>query len=238
MRRKLLLALAATVSAASPPTAGARPQLSSVSSTRHHHDHHLWAQRAEEQPPSSAVGETVLQIVNNVAGAGILTLSAGMAGGVGSIPAMLLCLGMGAISGYTFYILGEACELTGETTFKGLWSRALGASTTWVVDLSIALMCLSAATIYSGILGDVITQMLALMRVPAGMNVRGANIIAITLTALVPLSLLQVREAQRCAAARLAAASRTVARAPPPARRRPCAALRAATFLSCAVRAP
>jgi len=137
------------------------------------------------------VTATALQIINNVAGAGILTLSAGMSAGVGWVPATVLCIAMGIISGYTFYILGEACETTGETTFKGLWSRTLGAGSSWIVDASIALMCLSAATIYSGILGDVITQVLRLARVPPALNIRGANIVAITVSALVPLSLLK-----------------------------------------------
>ena len=48
--------------------------------------------------------------------------------------------------------------MTGETSFKGLWATTLGPSTTWLVDLTIAIMCLSAATIYSGILGDTSTQ--------------------------------------------------------------------------------
>ena len=187
----LWLALALqTASAASPPHAPARPRFSE-SQLRSSRASQLVAKSSEPVPQSSDVGETIIQIVNNVAGAGILTLSAGMSGGVGSVPATLLCLTMGLISGYTFYILGEACELTGETTFKGLWSRTLGASSSWVVDASIALMCLSAATIYSGILGDVITQLLSLTSLPAALNVRGANIIAITASALVPLSLLK-----------------------------------------------
>ena len=43
------------------------------------------------KPVGSSVTMTVVQIVNNVAGAGILTLSAGMSRGVGSVPASLLC---------------------------------------------------------------------------------------------------------------------------------------------------
>lgn len=101
--------------------------------------------KSDPEPPSSSMGETVLQIINNVAGAGILTLSAGMSGGVGWVPASILCVLMGAISAYTFYIVGEGCSLVDETTFKGLWSRALGPSSSWVVDASIALMCFSAA---------------------------------------------------------------------------------------------
>ena len=41
--------------------------------------------------PGCSVTTTVVQIVNNVAGAGILTLAAGMAAGVGWGPAILMC---------------------------------------------------------------------------------------------------------------------------------------------------
>ena len=69
---------------------------------------------------------TVVQIVNNVAGAGILTLAAGMAAGVGWVPAIAICVALGAISGYTFYLIGASCELTGTSNFKGLWGATLG----------------------------------------------------------------------------------------------------------------
>lgn len=144
----------------------------------------------EEFLPVS-IPSTVLQIVNNVAGAGILTLSAGMAGGVGSVPAALLCLALGGISGITFHMIGAACELTGQTSFKGLWAATLGSSTTWVVDTAVALMCLAAAIIYSGILGDISTQLLGLAGVSPSFNIRWINILAITLSALTPLSLLR-----------------------------------------------
>ena len=49
--------------------------------------------------PGCSVSTTVVQIVNNVAGAGILTLAAGMAAGVGWAPAILICAALGAISG-------------------------------------------------------------------------------------------------------------------------------------------
>jgi amino acid permease len=185
----LLLLIAAThaVSPASrspAPILGAARRASQSGATTH-----LLAAAAE--PPPVSVGTTVLQIVNNVAGAGILTLAAGMAGGVGSIPAAALCLALGLISGFSFYLIGAACEATGQTSFKGLWAQTLGASTTWIVDASIALMCLSAAIIYSGILGDVFTQLLAFAGVPDRANVRSINIAALTAFAVAPLSLLK-----------------------------------------------
>ena len=78
------------------------------------------------KPVGSSVTMTVVQIVNNVAGAGILTLAAGMAAGVGWVPAIAICVALGAISGYTFYLIGASCELTGTSNFKGLWGATLG----------------------------------------------------------------------------------------------------------------
>eukprot|EP00965_Chrysotila_dentata_P090116 2974491-Pleurochrysis_carterae.AAC.1 len=134
---------------------------------------------------------TIVQIVNNVAGAGILTLAAGMAAGVGWIPAIIICLTLGTISGFTFYLIGAACEMTGETSFKGLWSRTLGARSAWVVDGCIALMCLSCAIIYSGILGDVFKALLQLAGVKPSAMLRSATIITLTACVLTPLSLLK-----------------------------------------------
>jgi hypothetical protein len=65
---------------------------------------------------------SVFNLVNNVAGAGILTLSAGMAPGTGWIPAILICAILGVLSCHTFSIIGEACELTGEADFKVCWT--------------------------------------------------------------------------------------------------------------------
>jgi hypothetical protein len=70
-----------------------------------------------EEGKATIIG-SVFNLVNNVAGAGILTLSAGMATGTGWIPAMLICAFLGTIGGHCFKIIGEACELTGEADFK------------------------------------------------------------------------------------------------------------------------
>lgn len=66
----------------------------------------------------ASIAASVFNLVNNVAGAGILTLSAGMAGGTGWIPAISICTILGVISAHCFSIIGESCELTGEKTFK------------------------------------------------------------------------------------------------------------------------
>ena len=73
---------------------------------------------AQKEQGKATIIASVFNLVNNVAGAGILTLSAGMAGGTGWIPAISICTILGAISSHCFAIIGESCELTGEKTFK------------------------------------------------------------------------------------------------------------------------
>jgi amino acid permease len=75
---------------------------------------------------------------------------------------------------------------------QGLWAATFGPETTWVVDSMIAVLCLACAVIYSGILGDVFTQLLSQSRVlPSGWNTRGGNIVVITALALLPMSLIK-----------------------------------------------
>lgn len=66
----------------------------------------------------ASIPASIFNLVNNVAGAGILTLSSGMATGTGWIPAIIICAILGLLSSHTFSIIGEACELTGEVDFK------------------------------------------------------------------------------------------------------------------------
>ena len=66
----------------------------------------------------ASIPASIFNLVNTVAGAGILTLSSGMATGTGWVPAILICSVLGLLSSHTFAIIGEACELTGEVDFK------------------------------------------------------------------------------------------------------------------------
>ena len=71
-----------------------------------------------DHPGTASVGASIFNLVNNVAGAGILALSAGQAKGTGWIPSIAICALLGVISARTFSMIGEACELTGEEDFK------------------------------------------------------------------------------------------------------------------------
>lgn len=72
----------------------------------------------EASGSSSSMLASTFQLVNNVAGAGLLALSASQAAGTGYIPAIAIAVGLGALSARTFILLGYACDLTGERDFK------------------------------------------------------------------------------------------------------------------------
>jgi amino acid permease len=74
---------------------------------------------------------------------------------------------------------------------QGLWAKTIGEKSTFLVDAMIAIMCLACSVIYSGILGDVFTPLLAQAGVPDLWNGRTSNIIAITAALLLPLSLIK-----------------------------------------------
>merc|ERR1740124_458476 len=80
----------------------------------------------KEDEGKSSVMTTIFNLANNVAGAGILTLAAGKASGTGWIPSILTRMTLAFMSAHTFILIGKACEMTGEKTFKGLWAGAFG----------------------------------------------------------------------------------------------------------------
>jgi sodium-coupled neutral amino acid transporter 11 len=141
-----------------------------------------------EEAGTSTVPSSIFNLVNNVAGAGILTLSSGMARGTGWVPAISTCLVLGAISSHTFCLIGKSCELTNSRDFKSLWSKTISPNSTPVVDLIITLMCSAASVIYSGILGDITKELLANFNID---STRTNNILFVTAGILLPLSLLK-----------------------------------------------
>ena len=67
---------------------------------------------------NSTVTASVFNLVNNVAGAGILALSAGQAKGTGWIPSIAIATVLGWLSGEAFVMVGEACDMLHEADFK------------------------------------------------------------------------------------------------------------------------
>ena len=72
---------------------------------------------------------------------------------------------------------------------KGLWAATMGERSAYMVDSMICILCFSCAVIYSGILGDLITSLLAQITHHASSRTR--NIVAVTVAALWPMSLIK-----------------------------------------------
>jgi amino acid permease len=110
----------------------------------------------------ASVSTSIFNLANNVAGAGILTLAAGKAvSGTGWIPATIICVALAFGSAHTFILIGKACEMTGQKTFKGLWGTSFGESTAWIVDSMVFIQCFLVSIIYTGLLGDIFSALLA-----------------------------------------------------------------------------
>ena len=120
-------------------------------------------------------------LVNNVAGCGFLTLTAGAAG-TGYLPAIGLVAFLGAVSCGSFLLFGEDALRYQASDVRSLWSEAVGANA-WAVDASVAAFCGAAAVIYHGIVGDVFGPLVEkYLDIPPSITVY-----AVALLALFPL---------------------------------------------------
>jgi amino acid permease len=149
----------------------------------------LFVSRGGGKQRGSSPATSIFNLVNNVAGAGLLTLSAGMAGGVGSGPAAIIGVALGAMSAYTFAAVGTCCEALKVKDFRGLWCKTIGESSAFAIDAAISVMCLSACVIYSGIIADVVTSLVATAGL--GNPGRAVNLGLVTTGVLLPLCLLK-----------------------------------------------
>ena len=144
---------------------------------------------------NASLATSVFNLANNVAGAGLLTLSAGKAaGGSGWIPSIAICGSLAYASAFTFILIGKACEITGEKSFKGLWSQAFGEGTAYLVDSIVFLQCFISSTIYIGLLGDIFSALLQGSALAANQPLlasRTGVILLVAASILFPLNLIK-----------------------------------------------
>ena len=141
---------------------------------------------------TASFAASVFNLANNVAGAGLLTLAAGKATGAsGWIPSIAICCTLAMASARTFILIGKSCEITGEKTFKGLWSKAFGESTAFIVDSIVFIQCFLSSTIYIGLLGDIFSALLKGTMLPPVVSSRTGVILLIGATVLFPLNLIR-----------------------------------------------
>lgn len=139
----------------------------------------------------SSVPQSAVNLAKNIAGAGMLSLPAGVAAFSGSpkalVPALAITALLGLLSAYTFVLIADVCQRTGETTYPGVWAKTVSRGTAWLP----AVACLSKAAIgciaFSMILGDCLPLLLGPLGLPAMVTSRTGSMISFTALALLPL---------------------------------------------------
>mmetsp|Transcript_16099 Transcript_16099/g.24628 ORF Transcript_16099/g.24628 Transcript_16099/m.24628 type:complete len:515 (+) Transcript_16099:18-1562(+) len=150
-----------------------------------------WRMPRDDDNGTSSMATSIFNLANNVAGAGILTLAAGKATGTGWIPSIIICFALALCSSHTFVLIGKACEMTGEHTFKELWDDAFGEKTAWIVDTLVFLQCFFVSIIYTGLLGDIFSALLKSAGVSSILAERTSVIQISTVCILWPLSMIK-----------------------------------------------
>lgn len=128
-------------------------------------------------------------------GAGVLALPAAVAtmGDVSRalLPASMLLGFLGILSAYSFYSIGRTCSEERVHSLEEAWERIMGKDSAWIVTLSCFIIPLSAALIYSIVLGDFLSSLARAAGVKGLLAIRQTSILAVTAAALYPLCLLK-----------------------------------------------
>lgn len=133
---------------------------------------------------TATITKLVFNLVKNIVGAGVLSLSSGVAA-FGNAPSALLpataLIGIiGVMSAFGFATIGKVCAYTGATSYQEAWERTVGPETAWIPAGSAVFMTFSACLAYSMILADTFS---ALLRTDA----RNTVLLAVTTFILLPL---------------------------------------------------
>lgn len=145
-----------------------------------------------EEEGKASILTSIFNLSNNVAGAGLLTLAAGKAvSGTGWVPSIMTCVALAFGSAQTFSLIGKACEMTGEGSFKGLWSVAFGDQTSWVLDSFVFVQTFFSSVIYTGLLGDIFSALLRTSKLPYMLTNRKSIILIAASCILWPLNMIR-----------------------------------------------
>jgi amino acid permease len=141
---------------------------------------------------TATIPNEVFNLVKSIVGAGVLSLPYAVAvyGNAPSalVPAVALIAAMGALSGYTFGLIGRVCQNTNTNSYAEAWDATVGKQLSPLIAFSCFIDCFAGNLSYSMILADTTTSLLA----AAGIAVtRTQSLLAVTSLVLLPLCLLK-----------------------------------------------
>mmetsp|Transcript_19860 Transcript_19860/g.29844 ORF Transcript_19860/g.29844 Transcript_19860/m.29844 type:complete len:465 (-) Transcript_19860:183-1577(-) len=146
----------------------------------------------DETGGSATIPSTVFNLVKSIAGAGVLSLPAGIAafGNAPSalVPATILIALMGGVSAYTFALIGRLCSQTNTESYSDAWDATVGAKWSPLIAFSCFIDCFAGNLSYSMILADTFTSLLESVGVAV---TRTQSLFGVTGLVLLPLCLLK-----------------------------------------------
>lgn len=140
----------------------------------------------------ASMASLTFNLVKSIVGAGVLSLPAGIAsfGNAPSamIPASILIVAIGGLSGYGFSLIGRVCAYTSSTSYREAWEKSIGKETSAIAAASCTIKTAFATTAYSMILADTFKAIFS----SVGFSLSRANtLLGLTATVLLPLCLLK-----------------------------------------------
>lgn len=159
------------------------------------------------RPNSPSIASTAASVTKSLVGAGMLSLSAGVAAFTrapeGLLLAIVMVIGMTAVSAYTFDLVAQASVWSDSRDFGDTWAATVGKRYTWVSRIAACAGSGLACLIYAIVLGDSLTSIFrGVLTAPTGFGLldawrdsllpwcsRGPLLVALTFVVLFPLCL-------------------------------------------------
>lgn len=141
---------------------------------------------------TATIPNEVFNLVKSIVGAGVLSLPYGVAafGNAPSalVPAIGLIALMGALSAYTFGLIGRVCKLSNTESYSDAWDETVGRSSSALIAFSCFIDCFAGNLSYSMILADTLVNLLASTGVAV---TRTQSLLGVTGVVLLPLCLMK-----------------------------------------------
>lgn len=113
------------------------------------------------------------------------------------VPAALIIAALGAVSAYTFVLIGRSCAETGAESYEQSWARTVGQKSAWVPAGACVATCFAGCLAFTIIIGDSFAALAKTFGAPALVASRSNIIMAVSAAVLLPLSLLKSASLRR-----------------------------------------
>lgn len=135
----------------------------------------------------STAAQTLLNIIMNLVGEGMLSLPFGVAAGTGVISAIMISVAFCSFMGYTFHLMGRMCYATGQTNHKACGEQVSGPILAQTMSVVLMIKTLFTCLTYSIVIGQSFSKILHFWKLTGPFTTQGGVLIVIACVVLLPL---------------------------------------------------